>query len=308
MARERGIQRDLSKERLSRSMGMRAETPSEQLFFTTVYIAGRGQTGQWTGTGFVVRYEIDAGTVDVLVTNKHVLAGAAELDVRFVQAGEDGQPLPQATQTTITDFGSESWLGHPDDEVDVAAMFLGPVVNQMHEQGRSPFYKAFSADLMLTSLKADDLDALESVTFVGYPNGLFDTQSFLPIARRGQTATPIQANYRGAPAFLIDASVFGGSSGSPVILFDRGLYQTREGGTVVGSRLILLGVLAAVHVRQTGGVVQDLPTRQIAVFDEALDLGIVFKASAIHESVELLLSRSGMRLAAGEELSEPLEN
>lgn len=286
---------------------MRAETPSEQLFFTTVYIAGRGPTGQWTGTGFIVRYETTVGSVDLLVTNKHVLAGAAELDVRFVQAGADGQPLPQATQTTITAFGDESWLGHPDEQVDVAVMFLGPVVNQMHEQGRAPFYRAISVDLMLTSSQADDLDALESVTFVGYPNGLFDTQSFLPIARRGQTATPIQVNYRGAPAFLIDASVFGGSSGSPVILFDRGMYQTRSGGTIVGTRLILLGVLAAVHVRQTGGIVQDLPTRQIAVFDEALDLGIVFKASAIHECAELLLARGGIQIAASSEPTEPLE-
>lgn len=286
---------------------MRAETPSEQLFFTTVYVAGRGTAGQWTGTGFIVRYETTAGTFDLLVTNKHVLAGAAELDVRFVQAGADGQPLQQATQTTIEGFGDDSWLGHPDDQVDVAVMFLGPVVNQMREQGRAPFYRAFSVDLMLTSPQADDLDALESVTFVGYPNGLYDTQSFLPIARRGQTATPIQMNYRGAPAFLIDASVFGGSSGSPVILFDRGMYQTRSGGTVVGTRLILLGVLAAVHVRQAGGIVQDLPTRQIAVFDEALDLGIVFKASAIHECVKLLLARVSAEIVAGSEPTQPLE-
>lgn len=286
---------------------MRAETPSEQLFFTTVYIAGRGTTGQWTGTGFIVRYETTVGIVDILVTNKHVLAGADELDVRFVQAGADGKPVAQATQTTITSFGEASWLGHPHDQVDVAVMFLGPVVNQMNEQARSPFYKAFAVDQMLTTAQADELDALESVTFVGYPNGLYDTHTFLPIARRGQTATPIQANYRDAPAFLIDASVFGGSSGSPVLLFDRGLYQTRAGDAVVGTRLMLLGVLAAVHVRQTGGLVHDLPTKQIAVFDEALDLGIVFKASAIHESVELLLARSGIKIPEGSAPTQPLE-
>lgn len=286
---------------------MRAETPSEQLFFTTVYIAGRGPNGQWTGTGFIVRYETTSGTIDLLVTNKHVLAGAVELDIRFVQAGADGQPLPQATQTTITSFGDTSWLGHPDDQVDVAVMFLGPLVNQMQEEGRTPFYRPFSVDLMLTAAQTDDLDALESVTFVGYPNGLFDTRSFLPIARRGQTATPIQVNYRGTPSFLIDASVFGGSSGSPVVLFNRGMYQTRSGGTVVGTRLILLGVLAAVHVRQTGGTVHELPTKQIAVFDEALDLGIVFKASTIHECVELLLARAGVQVIAKSEPIGPLE-
>lgn len=161
--------------------------------------------------------------------------------------------------------------------------------------------------MMLTSLQANDLDALECVTFVGYQNGLYDTHSFLPIARRGQTATPIQLNYRGAPALLIDASVFGGSSGRPVVLLDRGMYQTRSGGTVIGMRLILLGVLAAVHVRHTGGIVQDLPARQITVFDEALDLGIVFKARAIHECVKLLLARVGAEIVVGREPVQPLE-
>lgn len=285
---------------------MRVETASEQLFFTTVYITGRGPTGQWTGTGFIVQFETTGGILDILVTNKHVLAGAIELDLRFVKAGLDGQPLFHATQETIVGFCEESWLGHPDCQVDVAVMFLGPVINQMTQDDRAPFYKTFSVDMMLTASVASELDALESVIFVGYPNGLFDTQSFLPIARRGQTATPIQLDYQGAPAFLIDASVFGGSSGSPVLLFDRGMYQTREGGTVVGTRLILLGVLAAVHVRQTGGVVQDLPTKQIAVFDEVLDLGIVFKASAIHECVELLLGNAGLEVVAHSEPMQPL--
>lgn len=286
---------------------MRVETPAEQLFFTTVYITGRGPNGQWTGTGFIVRYETTVGAVDLLVTNKHVLAGADQLDVRFVQAATDGQPLQQATQTTITSFGDAPWLGHPDDQVDVAVMFLSFVVNQMQEQGRAPFYKAFTVDQMLTSAQADDLDALENVTFVGYPSGLYDTQNFLPIARRGQTATPIQVNYKGSPAFLIDASVFGGSSGSPVILFDRGMYQNRSGETHIGTRLILLGVLASVYSRQTGGIVQDLPTKQIAVFDEVLDLGIVFKASAIHECVEMLLTQNGLQIAVSSEPTQPLE-
>lgn len=288
---------------------MRAETPAEQLFFTTVYLAGRDASGStWTGTGFIINYEVDAGqTLPILVTNKHVVDGAAELDVRLVRAGGNGQPLPQATQTTITGFGANSWLGHPVPEVDVAVLFLGPVIQQMQQEGRAPFFRAFSPDLMLTEQQAQELDALEEVTFVGYPNGLFDTENFLPIARRGQTATPIQNNYRGSPAFLIDASVFGGSSGSPVLIFDRGMYSTRSGGTVVGSRFHLVGVVAAVHIRQASGAVHELPARRIAVFEEPIDLGIVFKASAIQDCVNLLFSQAGIAFSQGTLPYEPLE-
>lgn len=288
---------------------MRAETASEQLFFTTVYLAGSDAAGAaWTGTGFIINYLVaGGGFVPVLVTNKHVVEGAVELTVRLVRAGSDGQPLPQATQTTITGFGPSSWLGHPTADVDIAVLLLGPIIQQMNQEGRAPFYRAFTADLMLTEAQAQGLDALESVTFVGYPNGLYDTENFLPIARRGQTATPLQNNYRGAPAFLIDASVFGGSSGSPVLIFDRGAYTTRDGGTVVGSRLHLVGVLAAVHIRQVNGAVHELPARKIAVFDEPIDLGIVYKASAIQDCVDLLFAQIGLVIAADAAPAEPLE-
>lgn len=288
---------------------MRAETVSEQLFFTTAYLAGRDATGgSWTGTGFIVQYEIaEVGTVPLLVSNRHVFEGAIELTVRLVRANSHGQPLPQATETVISGFGPASWLGHPSPGVDVAVIILGPVIQQMIDEGRRPFFRALSADLLLTEEQAQGLDALEDVTFIGYPNGLYDTENFLPIARRGHTATPLQNNYRGAPAFLIDASVFGGSSGSPVLLFDRGTYMQRNGGTVVGSRLHLVGVLAAVHNRQVNGTIHELPARQIAVFDDPIDLGIVFKASAIHDCALSLFDRAGLSIAAGSAPPEPLE-
>lgn len=48
---------------------MRAETISEQLFFTTVYISGEDAAGEaWTGTGFIINYEVTGGgVVPVLV-------------------------------------------------------------------------------------------------------------------------------------------------------------------------------------------------------------------------------------------------
>lgn len=288
---------------------MRAETASEQLFFTTVYLSGKDAAATtWTGTGFIVNYEVaNGGIAPILVTNKHVLDGAVELTVRLVRADADGQPTSQATQTTLLGFGPSAWLGHPVPEVDIAVLLLGPVIQQMQGEGRAPFFRAFSAGHLLTEQQAQDLDALEEVTFVGYPNGLFDTANFLPIARRGQTATPLQNNYRGAPAFLIDASVFGGSSGSPVLIFDRGSYATRAGGTVIGTRLHLVGVLAAVHIRQASGSVHDLPAKKIAVFNEPIDLGIVFKSSAIQDCVNLLLTKAGVALAADAMPTEPLE-
>ncbi|MBD8608646.1 trypsin-like peptidase domain-containing protein [Aeromicrobium sp. CFBP 8757] len=278
---------------------MRAETVQEQLFFMTTYLEGEDASGgTWTGTGFVVGFETTEGLVPFVVTNKHVLAGATKLTVRFVARGADGQPEQRATQIQMVQFGPHSWAGHPDAAVDVAVFQAAPVLNQMETDGHPALVKWAPASMLLTSAQAEETDALEAVTFIGYPNGLFDTTSYLPIARRGQTATPLSNDYRGYPAFLIDASVFPGSSGSPVLLVDRGGHVDRQGNFNLGSnRIHLLGVLAAVHTRQVDGRVVDLPTKQVAVFDDPIDLGIVYKASAIQETVDIVLAAIGIALA-----------
>lgn len=97
--------------------------------------------------------------------------------------------------------------------------------------------------------RLDKIDALESVTFVGYPNGIWDKANLLPVARRGATASPLAIDFENTPCFLIDASVFGGSSGSPVFLLSLGIYSDKSGATTIGSRCLFLGVVAAVFFR-----------------------------------------------------------
>jgi hypothetical protein len=78
------------------------------------------------------------------------------------------------------------------------------------------------------------------VTFIGYPNGIWDSKNLLPVVMRGTTASPIEVDFEGTPRFLIDASVFGGSSGSPVFILNQGTYSMKDGGVAVGSRFTSL--------------------------------------------------------------------
>jgi len=278
-------------------------TIADQLFYSTVHIESALPAGTSTGTGFLVHYtQADGFTIPILVTNKHVLAGAST--VSFTLAGAKGdQPMTTGTRITVVDFDEYLWFGHTDPRVDVATMPFAQVLHQMADDGAPAFYRAFPSELLLTNEQADSLDSIESVTFVGYPNGLFDKASMLPIARRGQTATPIFNDYEGLPAFLIDASVFPGSSGSPVLIFDRGSFTTRDGDTHIGSRLHLAGVIAAVHTRKVHGQIEFTSTGT-ASFDDLIDLGIVYKASAIQECVDGMLSRLGIVIHSAPTASE----
>ncbi|MBN8425003.1 trypsin-like peptidase domain-containing protein [Microbacterium esteraromaticum] len=276
-------------------------TIADQVFYSTVRIETSLPNGTSTGTGFLLLYSSDEVVYPVLVTNKHVLADATAATFTLARS-ENGAPMSAGTQITMTEFSPAAWLGHPRVDVDVAVMAFGPVLNEMENRGAPAFYRAFGNDLLLTEAQAESLDSIENVTFVGYPSGLFDTASMLPIARRGQTATPIFNDYRGWPAFLIDASVFPGSSGSPVLILDRGSYTTRGGDTHIASRLYVAGVVAAVHTRRVHGEVQMAATG-VASFDDAIDLGIVFKASTIQECVDLLFQRLGVDLTGAPDAS-----
>lgn len=274
------------------------ETVADQLFFTTVYVEAAVPGGLSTGTGFVINYQTSDGIMPILVTNKHVLGDFSQVTFRMV-AAENGAPSQRATQISVSKIvPGETWVGHPDENVDVAVMpFIG-VLNAMASNGAAPFYRAFSPENFLTQAQAEELDGIEQVLFVGYPNGLFDTASWMPIVRRGQTATPIYNDYRAQPSFLIDASVFPGSSGSPVVIYDRGMYVTRSGATSFGSRFFLAGIVAAAHTREVLGQIILTQGTPAAAFNDMIDLGIVYKAGAIQQTVDILVGRAGVQLVA----------
>jgi hypothetical protein len=159
----------------------------------------------------------------------------------------------------------------------------------MVQQGAPPYYFMVPRSISPSAEQLAKLNSIEEVTFVGYPAGLFDRVNFLPIVRRGHAATPLAVDYNGLPAFLIDASVFPGSSGSPVFLVNEGGFMN-SGGLTLGSRLYLLGVLAAVHERPRLGSIVELPASHVAVIQENLHLGIVFKSRSIDECIEIAVA------------------
>lgn len=279
--------------------GVLVETPREQLFFITAYLEGRAGADVVVGTGFLYSVDLEGGTAaPFLVTNKHVFDGLDALTIRLVKRTADGQPsIGAATQVTIEGFNDQIWQGHPDPAVDVGVMPLQQVLEAMDNQGGPAFFRVLSPEVSLNPKATKDLDAIEDVLFVGYPAGIFDKSNFTPVVRRGITATPLALDYEGHPAFLVDASVFPGSSGSPVFIVNHGSYSPRSGGLVVGNRLLFLGVLAAVHTHQIEGDASSLPAGLVVTVDEALDLGIVYKARTVDECIDLVLQARGVERA-----------
>jgi hypothetical protein len=277
---------------------MNVGTVAEQLFFVTANLEARGPAGTANGTGFIYSVETNRGTAHFLVTNKHVLDAAnPTLLIQLIAGTPDGRPdYGQTVKVLLTDTPSTR-IDHPNPGVDVS---LVPFSNVLSQLPKAPFFKSIPESVALTPRLAEEtVDALEEVIFVGYPNNIFDSTNFTPVARSGMTATPIAIDFDGLPMFLIDASVFPGSSGSPVFLFDKsGSFMTKQGGVQIGGRFIFLGVLSAVVTRTVEGTVVQLPTRSATQFAEPIDLGIVFKASVLTDIVDPLLASAGLTRVA----------
>jgi len=285
---------------------MDVATLSEQLLFTTVYLECNSPDGKATGTGFVYAVSVEGpkaekGVAHFLVTNRHVLDKADQVSFQMVRKDEhaDQPDLGKAWGANFPGFSKVAWVGHPDPKVDVAVMSLSFIFNAVHQQsGDTPFFRAIPPSIAMTDDSSQELDAIEEVVFVGYPRGIFDSVNLLPIARRGTTASHPAVNYEGLPAFLMDAAVFPGSSGSPVLIAQTGSYNAKSGGIVIGNRIVFMGVLAAVHLSPVIGEVKELPTADsVVVSGMPMNLGIVYKAVAVEATIDVWLKANKFKRA-----------
>lgn len=226
----------------------------------------------------------------MLVTNKHVVNGANQLELQFIKKhpSEDRPLLGERVSATLTDPASH-WVGHVDPVVDVAVASLAPILAALP----GPiFFRALPSDLMPSDAVAADLDAIEEVTFVGYPGGYYDEAHLTPIVRRGITATPIALPFGGRPVFLLDGSVFGGSSGSPVFIYNDGMFRQGTSIMMGQTRVLLVGIIAESVMRQKALPLQ-IATAPHVRFAQELNLGVVFTWQAIDAVIDELFRFGG---------------
>jgi len=265
---------------------------SEQLLFTTVRIDAEKSSGEKVfGTGFIVNREREDGkSAYFLVTNKHVIKDTMSGTLRFLAKKDNKPDFDKHLEFHYTDYKS-TWYGHPEDSIDVAIYPLSRTISQAREQGTEIFFKTITSNLIPSQSQLDELDALEDIIFIGYPKTLRDEKNLLPIMRKGITATPAIIDYEGKPIFLIDAPVFGGSSGSPVFINNIGSYHKKSGGTVMGNRVFLLGIVAEAYHFFEENEIKKIKTKikSISETRHYMDVGVVYKAHTINETIDNFL-------------------
>jgi hypothetical protein len=247
----------------------------------------RGSSGG-QGTGFYYTFqtgEEESKVIPVVVTCWHVVEGASRGALFFAEGGTNLMARGGPATGVFDDF-EKLWIRHPDTNVDLAILPIASVLRRMEAIQKHLNIASLNAKVLASSNELWEVGAIAEVKFVGYPIGLWDEKNNLPISRRGVTATDPAIDYNGRRELLIDAAVYPGSSGSPVFLLDEGFIAS-SGGLTAGSRVRLLGILAAVHQYTADGELEIVKIP--AVFDAHIrsnipaNLGVVIKAERLTE-------------------------
>ena len=116
-----------------------------------------------------------------------------------------------------------SWISHPN--VDLSVFPINSLIEQKQKSGINLYCKFIQEELIPTKDNINTISSIEDVLMIGYPDGMSDSKNNLPIVRRGITATDYKIDYEGKKEFLIDASIFKGSSGSPILICNIGSFN-----------------------------------------------------------------------------------
>jgi hypothetical protein len=260
-------------------------------FLGTVVALGmpsRDGTIQYNATGFLYGYPTGATNDEgqkiyriFLVTNRHVFQQAVDrkvqLHARFNTLMESGTN----TYTYPIDPQDQFWTVHPDPEADVAVLSVN--ADRLIQDGIE--YRFFQDDdhtFTFDQARDGQVSEGDGVFVLGFPLGLAGEERNYVIVRQGILAR-VQHWLRGnARTFLIDASIFPGNSGGPVLLKPE---STAIQGTKSNNQCSLIGMVSSYLTYQETAVSAQTG-RPRMIFEENSGLAVVVPHDVILEVVK----------------------
>ncbi|HVT12582.1 MAG TPA: serine protease [Fimbriimonadaceae bacterium] len=265
------------------------DTPFGQLLFATTLIKCVMRDGSpKQGTGFILDYEAPGGDIPLLVTCKHVVAGANEFTLHLTaQKPDDGSGEPILDLGTRVELrlgeGESLWFPHPDPDVDIAVLPMVPILNLIGDHGIDCYTTSLPTSMIPSGPHLQMIDVREPVVFVGYPYGYMDERHSLPLIRTGYTASHIDLHYNGLPGFYVDGHFHPGSSGSPILILDKIIALNQKEEHVIFEKKYLVGIAASSDPAPGGRYI-----------GQEIGLGFAFNSNMILDTAELYLKHMGV--------------
>jgi S1-C subfamily serine protease len=245
-------------------------------------ITGANNITAWIGTGFFYGYPTTKNEKSeqmyavYLVTNKHVIGDYSKVWIRLNP--QDSQPGRDFELELIDKDGNRKWNQHTDTSIDLAVQRI----NAGFLRDQNMQFGFFSDDLHVSvrdDLKDGALSEGDPVYVLGFPMGQTGSHRLYAICRFGVIARCRDWIESRAKEILVDASVFPGNSGGPVI---AGFYLASITGTKPRQTANLIGIVQSYLPYQDVAISQQTKRPRI-VFEENSGLASVIPADFLRE-------------------------
>ena len=261
---------------------------------TVVALGERTEDGsvKYNATGFLYGYLTGATNEQAqelyrifLITNRHVFHRALQrsdiLHARFNRPKDVGANIYEV------ELKHASWTVHPDPKVDVAVMNINHT--RLNADGiEYSFFESNRHVFTLEQARAQEIGEGDGVFVLGFPLGNAGDERNYAIVRQGVIARAQDWLNGKSNTFLIDASIFPGNSGGPVLIKPEG---TSVHGTQANTRNGLVGMVSEYLTYQEIAV-STQTERPRMIFEENSGLGVVVPHDAILETVKIAFEKS----------------
>ena len=239
---------------------------------------------QYKATGFLYGHPVgeSGGEYRIfLITNRHVVEHIDMLKARFNR--------PMGSDSKIYDVplrgndGSMLWTGHPSS--DVAAVLISP--KQLEKDGIK--FTWIPGDRQLDFEQARELQISEGdgIFVLGFPLGLAGKKRNYTIVRQGCIARIRDWLGGNSRTILIDATVFPGNSGGPVVTKPE---IASIKGTKFNNRSRLIGMISR-YLPYEDVAISAQTRKPRIIFQENSGLATVVPVDVIQETVDLAVKK-----------------
>lgn len=234
----------------------------------------------WTGTGFFIVRVFDAeGNVrPMLVTNKHVLANKCSIVLRLKKRDNSTLDIVDAA---LYENGVKLYYEHPNANVDIAVLPLnGKLIIDNNIE-----FAAFDIDkhaMTSEELRYEGVDEGTLIHMLGFPMGLVNINSNLPICRLGCIARISAAQILESYNILADIQNFPGNSGSPIVT--RPEIVSIE-GTKSLNKSVLVGIVHS-YIPYRENLINSQTQQVVEIRSENSGIALIHPVEFIREVVD----------------------
>lgn len=256
-------------------------------YFDCVVAIGSGDSEKPTWVASAFLYGHHSPTIEqsnlyriLLVTNRHVFEGLQQVYVRFNPTQPDKPARPYALR--LLDENDEPiWSSHPNKEIDIAVISIN--YQKLKKEAMQANY--FRSNQHVANIqKLNDLGIIEGdfAYVLGFPMGLVGGTRNTVIARSGTIARIRDTLTKSNNEYLIDAFVFPGNSGGPVISKPEAMAIT---GTKSQGASYLIGIVKS-YVPYEDIAVSLQTKRTRVIFQENSGLATVHPIDYVQEIIK----------------------